>query len=56
MVTETINDKTTSLASPDAEWLTDQVDLLRQAVTGTIKSESRTRYAQFMTPAPVSGG
>ena len=53
MAMQTINDKTT-LAGRDAAWLVDQVDLLRQAVNGTIEPETRTRYAQFMTSTPVS--
>ncbi|HAU37979.1 MAG TPA: SAM-dependent methyltransferase [Phycisphaerales bacterium] len=36
-----------------AAWLTDQVDLLRLAINGTIEPTTRAEYAQFMTPAPI---
>jgi len=36
-----------------AAWLTDQVDLLRLAINGTIEPTTRAEYGQFMTPAPV---
>lgn len=42
------------LAERDGNWLVAQVDLLRQAVNGTIEPSTRQKYAQFMTPSATA--